>query len=92
MDEATFYKNKPHNFGKIARDRVLRYVCVDHCTGAFYCRYYNVSGENAETMFDFLMRAMGSKDKQHNPFEGVPKILYWDKGSANQSSLILALL
>ena len=92
MDEAQFYKNKPHNFAKIARDRVLRYVCVDHCTGAFYCRYYNVSGENAETMFDFLMRAMGSKDKQHNPFEGVPKILYWDKGSANQSSLILALL
>ncbi|WP_311336209.1 hypothetical protein [Cardiobacterium hominis] len=92
MDEAQFYKNKPHNFAKIARDRVLRYVCVDHCTGAFYCRYYNVSGENAETMFDFLMRAMGEKDKQHNPFEGVPKILYWDKGSANQSSLILSLL
>ena len=92
MDEAQFYKNKPHNFARIARDRVLRYVCVDHCTGAFYCRYYNVSGENAETMFDFLMRAMGAKDKQHNPFEGVPKILYWDKGSANQSSLILALL
>jgi len=92
MDEAQFYKNKPANFAKIANERVLRYVCVDHCTGAFYCRYYNVAGENAETMFDFLMHAMGEKDKQHNPFEGVPKILYWDKGSANQSSLILALL
>lgn len=92
MDEAQFYKNKPANFAKIANERVLRYVCVDHCTGAFYCRYYNVSGENAETMFDFLMRAMGNKDKQHNPFEGVPRILYWDKGSANQSALIRSLL
>lgn len=92
MDEAQFYKNKPQNFERIATKRVLRYVCVDHCTGAFYCRYYNVSGENAETMFDFLMHAMGSKDKQHNPFEGVPKLLYWDKGSAHQSSLIIQFL
>lgn len=92
MDEAAFYKNKPANFARIANERVLRYVCVDHCSGAFYCRYYNVAGENAETMFDFLMHAMGEKDKQHNPFEGVPKILYWDKGSANQSALIRALL
>lgn len=92
MDEAKFYKNKPANFGKITNERVLRYVCVDHCTGAFFCYYYNVAGENTETMFDFLMRAMGEKDKQHNPFEGVPKILYWDKGSANQSALITNLL
>lgn len=92
MDEAQFYKNKPDNFAKIASKRVLRYVAVDHCSGAFYCRYYNVPGENAETMFDFLMHAMGPKDKQHNPFEGVPRLLYWDKGSANGSSLIINLL
>jgi len=92
MDEAKFYKNKPDNFAKIASKRVLRYVAVDHCSGAFYCRYYNVPGENAETMFDFLMHAMGPKDKQHNPFEGVPRLLYWDKGSANGSSLIINLL
>lgn len=92
MDEAKFYKNKPQNFAKIAHERVLRYVAVDHCSGAFYCRYYNVSGENAETMFEFLMAAMGTKDKEHNPFEGVPEMLVWDKGSANQSALIINCL
>ncbi len=92
MDRDKFYKNKPQNFAKIANERVFRYVATDHCTGAFYCKYYLASGENREILFDFLLTAMGEKDRQKNPFEGVPKMIYWDKGSANDSGMIKGFL
>ncbi|WP_230660435.1 integrase catalytic domain-containing protein [Psychrobacter sp. I-STPA10] len=92
MDKDKFYKNKLENVYKIANERVFRYVVVDHYSGAFYCKYYMARGENQETLFDFLMTAMGEKDKLKNPFEGVPTMLYWDKGSANQSHMIQNLL
>ncbi len=92
MDKDKFYQNKMENLYKIANERVFRYVVTDHCSGAFYCKYYLARGENQEVLFDFLMTAMGEKDKQKNPFEGVPRMLYWDKGSANQSHMIKNLL
>lgn len=92
MDKDKFYKNKMNNLYKIANERVFRYVVTDHYSGAFYCKYYMARGENTEVLFDFLMTAMGEKDKQKNPFEGVPKGLSWDKGSANQSHIIKNLL
>ncbi len=92
MDKDKFYKNKMENLYKIANERVFRYVVTDHASGAFYCKYYMARGEDQETLFDFLMTAMGEKDRQKNPFEGVPKMLYWDKGSANQSHMIKHLL
>ncbi len=92
MKKDEFYKNKPHNFEKIANDRVLRYVVTDHYSGAFYCKYYLGSGETREVLFDFLVSAMSQKDRIKNPFEGVPKMLYWDRGSANSSPLIKKFL
>ncbi len=92
MDKDKFYQNKMENLYKIANERVFRYVVTDHASGAFFCKYYLARGENQETLFDFLMTAMGEKDKQKNPFEGVPRMLYWDKGSANQSHMIKNLL
>lgn len=92
MDKDKFYKNKLENVYKIANERVFRYVVADHYSGAFYCKYYMARGENQETLFDFLVTAMGEKDKQKNPFEGVPKLLYWDKGSANTSHMIQSFL
>ena len=92
MDKDKFYKNKLENVYKIANERVFRYVVADHYSGAFYCKYYMARGENQETLFDFLVTAMGEKDKQKNPFEGVPKMLYWDKGSANTSHMIQSFL
>ncbi len=92
MDKDKFYQNKMDNLYKIANERVFRYVVTDHTSGAFYCKYYLARGENQEVLFDFLMTAMGEKDKQKNPFEGVPEMLYWDKGSANQSHMIQNLL
>lgn len=92
MDKDKFYQNKMENLYKIANERVFRYVVTDHASGAFYCKYYQARGENQETLFDFLMTAMGEKDKQKNPFEGIPQMLYWDKGSANQAYMIRNLL
>ncbi|MBS9779662.1 MAG: DDE-type integrase/transposase/recombinase [Moraxellaceae bacterium] len=92
MDKDKFYKNKPKNFEKIANERVFRYVVTDHCTGAFYCKYYLISGEDRETLFDFLVTAMSEKDRAKNPFEGVPFGLDWDLGTANQSPMIKKFL
>ena len=92
MDKDKFYKNKLENVYKIKNERVFRYVVTDHYSGAFYVKYYQARGENQETLFDFLMTAMGEKDKQKNPFEGVPTMLSWDKGSANTSYMIQSLL
>lgn len=92
MDKDKFYKNKLENVYKIKNERVFRYVVTDHYSGAFYVKYYMARGENQETLFDFLMTAMGEKDKQKNPFEGVPIMLSWDKGSANTSYMIQSLL
>lgn len=85
MPKQEFYKNKPANFEKIANERVLRYLVIDHYTGAFFIQYYNVPGENWQSMFDFLCTAMQRRD--NDPFYGIPKILYTDKGSALTGNL-----
>ena len=90
MSERQFYRNKPQNFRRVARDRVLRYVISDHTTGAFFVRYYNTPGENIETLFEFLMEAFIERPGQ--AFHGVPFNLIWDKGSANTSHAIQNVL
>jgi transposase InsO family protein len=80
LPEKEFYKNKPGNLEKIAKERVLRYLVVDHYSGAFFVKYYNVPGENWHSMFQFLTEAM--QKRGNDPFYGIPKILYADKGSA----------
>ncbi len=92
MDEKRFYKNKPHNLKKIVRQRVLRYLITDHTSGALYVHYYLGSGEDQETLFNFLMDAMHPREHEQDPFHGVPYIMIWDAGSANQSALIKNLL
>ena len=69
MDKDKFYKNKMNNLYKIANERVFRYVVTDHYSGAFYCKYYMARGENTEVLFDFLMTAMGEKDKKKTPLK-----------------------
>lgn len=92
MEEKEFYKNKPQNITRISKDRVLRYLVTDHYSGALYVRYYLVAGEDQETLFDFLMRAFAKRDHAQDPFHGVPLMMLWDAGSANQSHLIRNLL
>jgi hypothetical protein len=89
------YKNKIVKTAKEIKKELLRYVAVDHCTGAFFLWYYYASGERAMDGADFLFKAMRPKDelirqvfngsgesktgKYH--FHGVPFILVPDRGS-----------
>lgn len=92
MDEKRFYKNKPANVARVANLRVLRYVVTDHFTGAFYVHYFQAAGEDQETLFKFLMEAFAERSHPKDPFHGVPFMLVWDAGSANQAHLIRNLL
>jgi hypothetical protein len=92
MDEKKFYKNKPENVARISNKRVLRYLVTDHNTGSFYVQYYQGSGENQEILFDFLMESFTKREHPQDPFHGVPFLMVWDAGSANQSYLIKNLL
>lgn len=81
MREAEFYKNKPDNFKKV-KTRLLRYLLVDHFSGAFHLRYYDTTGETANNLFHFLCEGWLPKADARLPFRGVPFYMLWDAGSA----------
>lgn len=80
------YKNKEGFKGK-ENLKCWRYVLVDHASGSICVRYYRSAGENMVNLWDFLLYAWGKK-KEGYAFHGVPKMLIWDKGSANISKPI----
>lgn len=86
MPEKEFYKNKPQNFRRVERDRVIRYVVVDHYSGAFYVEYVKGS-EDTENLFNFFLNAIHSRGHPQDPLHGVPLQLMDDPGSANTSHL-----
>ncbi len=71
---------------------ILRYVLVDHASGAFYVRYYLASGETALNLLDFLYHAWRRRDHRHDLFHGAPQALYFDKGAANTAAVTATLL
>ena len=89
------YKNKIVKTAKEIKKELLRYAVVDHCSGAFYFRYFEAAGELAIHGAQFLYEAMRPKDelikkywngeaepklgKYH--FHGVPFKLVADRGS-----------
>lgn len=90
MDERKFNARKPLNLAEIMNQRVLRYAVADHTSGAVYARYYLAAGEDQGTLFDFLMRAF--QRREEGLMYGVPMMMVWDAGSANQSHAIQNLL
>jgi transposase InsO family protein len=90
MPRDEFYKNKLENVYRIKNDRVLRYLVTDHNSGAFYVEYFNTPGENSETLVQFLLNAFAKRDG--DPLHGVPFMLVWDAGTANQSHLVKGML
>ena len=49
---------KPQVLQKLGiKSHILRYVLVDHASGAFYVRYYLAAGETALNLIDFLYHA-----------------------------------
>jgi hypothetical protein len=89
------YQNKIVKTAKSIRKELLRYAVVDHCTGAFYFRYFYASGERASDGAQFLFEAMRPKDEIIKSlwngdsesrsgkyrFHGVPYLLVADRGS-----------
>lgn len=80
-----FYKNKLENVAKL-KMKVWRYVLTDHYSNATIVRYYQAKGETQANLFDFLLYCW--KKQEGRLMHGVPKILLWDKGSANTAGAI----
>ncbi|MBW8034194.1 MAG: transposase family protein [Planctomycetes bacterium] len=83
-DEA--YKNKPENIERLGDLKVWRYVLVDHYSHSICVKYYQSRGETQVNLYDFLLYCWGQREGRL--FHGVPKILLWDKGSANTAKAI----
>ena len=89
MDEETFNKNKPASMDKV-KLKVWRYTRYDHASSSLDVRYYEAAGENQTSLFEFLLHTWGKNGMRLS--HGVPKMLLWDKGSANTSTGIKRLL
>ena len=90
MDERKFNARKPADMARATNLRVMRYAITDHYSGDVIARYYNAAGEDQRTLFDFLMWAFNQQGER--VMHGVPWMLVWDAGSANQSHGIRNLL
>lgn len=91
MEAEQFYKNKPANVAKVEPQRVWRYVITDHASGVIYVEYV-YGGETAENISETFINAIQQKENPAEPFFGVPKILMFDRGSANTSQMFTHLL
>jgi transposase InsO family protein len=90
LDERTFNARKPKDMARVSNLRVMRFALTDHTSGTVIARYYNAAGEDQRTVFDFLMWSMHKQGDR--VMHGVPWMLVWDAGSANQSHGIRNLL
>lgn len=85
IQEDEFYKNKLENVAKL-KLKVWRYVLTDHFSNTTIVRYYQAKGETQANLFDFLLYCWNKQEGR--VMHGVPKMLYWDKGSANTAGAI----
>lgn len=85
MREDRFYKNKLEAFAQV-KLKVWRYVAYDKASGCIAVRYFEAAGENQKNLFEFLTWCWSKKPAIS--WWGVPKVLLWDKGSANSSASI----
>jgi hypothetical protein len=85
IQEDEFYKNKLENVAKL-KLKVWRYVLTDHFSNTTIVRYYQAKGETQANLFDFLLYCWNKLEGR--VAHGVPKMLYWDKGSANTAGAI----
>ncbi|MBZ0250886.1 MAG: integrase [Burkholderiales bacterium] len=83
------YKNKLAGLAK-AKFKVYRWVLVDHCSHVIVPWYTEAAGEDQFSLAEFLLFAWGRQEGR--PFHGVPQLMIWDKGAANQSHAVKGLL
>lgn len=84
-----FYKNKLEKLAKV-QFKVWRYVLWDHASGLVLPWYVEAAGESPLNLYRFLMFAWGQQPGRR--FHGVPRVLMWDKGSANTAASVQNLL
>lgn len=84
-----FYKNKLEKLAKV-QFKCWRYVLWDHASSTLIPWYVEAAGESPANLYRFLMYAWGAQPGRR--FHGVPKILMWDKGSANTAHAVQNLL
>lgn len=89
MTKEEFNKNKPCAIEKV-KLKVWRYTRYDHASRCLDVRYFEAAGENQHSLFEFLVYTWGASATRLS--HGVPKMLLWDKGSANTSTGIKRLL
>ncbi|WOI46999.1 integrase [Acidovorax sp. BLS4] len=89
MRDDEFYKNKLDKIAKL-KFKCYRYVCYDKASATVIPWYTEAAGEDQYNLFRFLMFAWGLQAGR--PFQGVPRHLLWDKGSANTSAAVRSLL
>lgn len=102
--EKMMYANKIVKFAKSIKKELLRFVLIDHKSGAFFFWYYYSSGEKASDGLDFFSRAWGDKKElikntlgisDYNgkyQFQGLPRLLYSDKGSILKNKAMLNMM
>ena len=102
--EKIFYQNKVVKEAKKIKQELLRFVLIDHKSGAFFFWYYYSSGEKASDGLDFFSRAWGDKKElikntlgisDYNgkyQFQGLPRLLYSDKGSILKNKAMLNMM
>lgn len=78
MAPSEFYKNKPENFEKIKRLRLLRGAITDHTSGSIFVLYLE-GGESMANMAELLLAAIAQRPDQQ--MYGVPHHLMVDPGS-----------
>ncbi len=77
---------------KKLREHILRYVLVDHFSGAFYVRYYYAAGETPDNLLDHMHHAWRRREHPRDLLHGVPRMVYFDAGAANLAYMTANLL
>lgn len=83
MPAHVFYKNKPENFERVAKQRVTRFVITDHTSGTIKVRYA-LGGESVANFSEFFLWALAQQGR--TPMHGVPHQLMVDPGSGMQGA------
>ncbi len=91
MPETMFYKNKFENFSKV-KNKLIRYILVDHFSHFIWLKYYYTGGETQENLYDFLLSSWSGEKHPKIPFRGVPFFALFDKGAANTAKAITTFL
>lgn len=83
------YKNKLAALADV-KLKVIRWVLVDHFSSTIVPWYTEAAGEDQQSLAEFLLFAWAQQEGR--VFHGVPRIVVWDKGAANKSHAIKALI